>query len=173
MSNTTAVECRECEGTGEGFGRPCGGCRGRGERVVPVEHDGSLCAMEADLEAQASIADADVPAMPWERSYEVSTRATSILAGNDLADMLERDGLRCAAALLRLWVGGNRAAAGAMDAVLADVRDAAVASGSARCHVYASAVQMLRDGDADIAVGQVDALKALSSFGRTAAQVAA
>lgn len=164
MSNTTAVECRECEGTGEGFGRPCGGCRGRGERIVPVQHDGSLCTMEVALEAEASIADADVPAMPWERSYEATPRAVSMAAGNALADMLERDGLRCAAALLRLWTGGNRAAAGAMDLILADLADAAT-RGNARCYAYAATARSLSEGRTEIASELVDALRALPGFG--------
>jgi hypothetical protein len=63
MNNTTAVECRECDGTGEGFGRPCGGCRGRGERIVSVQHDGSLFAMEAEVEA------VEAPALPAEGAW--------------------------------------------------------------------------------------------------------
>ena len=43
------VECRGCDGTGEGHnGRVCSGCRGRGTVVLTIEHDGSLCPMEGE-----------------------------------------------------------------------------------------------------------------------------
>lgn len=52
------VECRGCSGTGEGFcGRRCGPCRGTGEVVLTIEHDGSLCPMEGE-ELLAALADA-------------------------------------------------------------------------------------------------------------------
>lgn len=43
------VECGSCDGTGEGSGgHRCGGCKGRGVRVLRIEHDESLCPMEGE-----------------------------------------------------------------------------------------------------------------------------
>ncbi len=79
------------------------------------------------------------------------------IAGEDLARMLERDGLRCAAALLRLWVGGNRAASGAMELILADLAQSRPVSDDQRA-VYTVAAKAIRDGHGYVALGALAAL---------------
>jgi hypothetical protein len=80
-------------------------------------------------------------------------RVAFALAAEDLARMLERDGLRCAATLLRLWAGGNGAVAGAMDLILADIAESRPRGARDNREIYAAAARAIRDGLAYTALG--------------------